>query len=168
VAEPFAVNKPKTSQARPRAQPLAELLGKTLNEAFAKQGFASAELVTRWTEIVGAEIAAHSQPEKIQWPRTPAGQSPEPGILVLRVEGPTAVEIQHLSGLVLERVNRFFGWQAVGSLRLRQAPLRRQDRAPPPAPDSAAIARIAATLPDIADERLRNALARLGAAIKPA
>jgi hypothetical protein len=170
VAEPFAVNKPKTSQSRSQGRsqprPLAELLGKTLNEAFAKQGFASAELVTRWTEIVGPEIAAHSQPEKIQWLRTAAGQSPEPGTLMLRVEGPTAVEIQHLSGVVIERVNRFFGWQAVGGLRLRQAPLRRNERKPPPPPDPEATARIAATLPDIADERLRNALARLGAAIK--
>jgi hypothetical protein len=160
------VNKPR----RPRAgaRPLAELLGRTLNDAFARQGFASAELVTRWTEIAGAEIAAHSQPEKIQWQRTAAGEPPEPGILLLRVEGPAAIEIQHLSGVVIDRVNRFFGWQAIGGLRLRQAPLRRQVRTPPPAPDAAAVARIAESLPDIADERLRNALARLGAAIKPA
>jgi hypothetical protein len=166
VAEPFAVNKPRTSRAR--ARPLAELLARTLNDAFARRGFASAELVTRWTEIVGAEIAAHSQPEKIQWLRTAVGQSPEPGVLVLRVEGPTAVEIQHLSAVVIERVNRFFGWQAIGSLRLRQAPLRRRDHKPLPTPDAAAVARVAATLPQVADERLRDALARLGAAIKPA
>jgi hypothetical protein len=93
---------------------------------FRKQGFASVELVTRWREIVGAEIAEHSQPEKIQWPRgaQDAG-APEPGTLLLRVEGPTALEIQHLSGVILERVNRFFGWQAVAGVRLRQAPLSR-------------------------------------------
>ena len=65
VAEPRTVNKPGKSYARP----LADLLHRTLGDAFAKQGFASTELVTRWTEIVGAEIAAHSEPEKIQWPR---------------------------------------------------------------------------------------------------
>jgi hypothetical protein len=85
---------------------------------------------------------------------------------VLRVEGPTAVEIQHLSGVILERVNRFFGWQAVGGLRLRQAPLRRDQRRPHPPADPEAAARIAANLPEIRDEGLRNALARLGAAIK--
>jgi hypothetical protein len=85
---------------------------------------------------------------------------------VLRVEGPTAVEIQHLSGVVLERVNRFFGWQAVGGLRLRQAPLGRKTRIPLPAPDREAAARIATELTDIRDDSLRDALARLGAAIK--
>ena len=109
------MNKPGRSYPRP----LAELLHKTLGDAFAKQGFASTELVTRWTDIVGMEIAAYSQPERIQWPRPIAGRPAEPGTLVLRVEGPTAIEIQHLSGIILERVNRFFGWQAVGSLRLR-------------------------------------------------
>src|SRR6185312_6540707 len=134
----------------------------------AKQGFASAELIVRWDEIVGAEIAAHSQPEKIQWVRAMDGQPSEPGTLVLRVEGPTAGEIQHLSGVVLERVNRFFGWQAVGSLRLRQAPLRRNEPRLRPASDSAVAAHIAAGLPQITDENLRQALGRLGAAIKQA
>jgi hypothetical protein len=156
------VNKPGRSYPRP----LKDLLHKTLSDAFAKQGFASTELVTRWTEIVGAEIAAHCEPEKIQWPRPVAGRPPEPGVLLLRAEGPTAVEIQHLSGVILERVNRFFGWQAVGGLRLRQAPLGRKPRQAPPAPDREAAAQIAAALTEIADDGLRDALARLGAAIK--
>jgi hypothetical protein len=162
VTEACAVNKPGKSQPRP----LKELLHKTLGDAFAKQGFASTELVTRWPDIVGAEIAAHSQPEKIQWPRAADGGPPEPGAMVLRVEGPTAIEIQHLSGVILERVNRFLGWQAVGSLRLKQAPLRRGQSKAHPTADPEAAARIAAGLPEIRDEKLRDALARLGAAIK--
>ena len=163
------MNKPGSSYPRP----LAEVLRKTLGDAFAKQGFASVELVTRWPQIVGAEIAAHSQPEKIQWPRTPqarnaqARNAPEPGTLLLRVEGPAALEIQHLSEVILERVNQFFGWQAVDAVRLRQAPLsRRAELRPPPAPDPAAMMRIAAALPEIKDEKLRQALARLGAAME--
>jgi hypothetical protein len=148
-------------------RPLGEALRRTLNDAFARQGFASTELVTRWQEIVGAEIAAHSQPEKIRWPRPVGDEPPQPGTLVLRVEGPIAIEIQHLSQVILERVNRFYGWQAVAELRLRQAPLaRRAQPAVPLPPDTAATERIAATLTDITDDDLRNALARLGAAVK--
>ena len=156
------MNKPGRSQARP----LADVVRKTLRDAFARQGFASTELITRWPEIVGAEIAAHSQPEKIQWPRPVGSAAPEPGTLVLRVEGPTAVEIQHLGGVILERVNRFFGWQAVGQLALRQAPLRRRAAPSLRAADPEAAARVAATLTEIADDKLRAALGRLGAAAR--
>jgi len=67
--------------------------------------------------------------------------------------------------VVIERVNRFFGWQAVGALRLRQAPLARSKAATPVPRDTQKEARIAASLTEIADDRLRAALARLGAAV---
>jgi hypothetical protein len=83
------------------------------------------------------------------------------------VEGPMALEIQHSSDVILQRVNRFFGWSAVGRLALRQAPLSRRD--PPKssrAPDAQAVAKVAETLSSVEDEELRAALARLGASIK--
>src|SRR5271163_2787976 len=156
--------------AKPRptsAKPLSVLLSDVFSDAYAKQGFAARELVTRWAEIAGPEIAAHSEPLKMQWPRPVEGQNQEPATLVLRVEGPTALEIQHSSDVILQRVNRFFGWNAVGRLALRQAPLSRRDRAPPPRePDAQSIAKVAQTLGSIEDEELRAALARLGASIK--
>lgn len=158
------------------AKPLRETAGKLIGKTFAQRGFASAELVTRWAEIVGPDIAAHSEPLKIQWTRpvrapssgganlTEAGQ--EPGTLVLRVEGPAAIEIQHEADVICERVNRFLGWRAVTHIALRQAPLRRGERKAVRAIDAAATARIAASLPDVADEDLRQALARLGATVR--
>jgi hypothetical protein len=154
----------KSSRSFPR--PLSELLGATLGDALKAQGFASTEIISRWRDIVGSEIAAHSEPLKINWPRPFGEQSPEPATLVLRVEGPAALEIQHLSGVILERVNRFFGWQAIGRIALRQAPLKHRKKGVPPAPDPELAAQIAETLPDVKDENLRQALARLGAAIK--
>jgi hypothetical protein len=172
------MNKP----SRPFAKPLREFAGKVVGETFTRQGFASAELVTRWSEIVGAEVAAHSEPIKIQWMR-PVSPSPspfqpspasggasgwgqEPGTLVLRVDGPAAIEIQHLTNVICERVNRFLGWRAIARIGLRQAPLRRGERKASRSVDAVAAARIAATLPDIVDDVLRLALARLGASIK--
>ena len=149
------------------AKPLSVLLSDVFSEAYARQGFAARELVTRWAEIAGADVAAHAEPLKIQWPRPVEGRPAEPATLVLRVEGPMALEIQHSSDVILERVNRFFGWSAVGRLALRQAPLSRRNRAaPPPPPDPKSVEQVAKTLSKIEDEQLRAALARLGAAIK--
>jgi len=158
------MNKP----ARPFARQLRDVAGKIVGEAFTRQGFASAELVTRWSEIVGPEIATHSEPIKIQWQRQVRSDlgGQEPGTLVLRVEGPAAIEIQHLSNVICERVNRFVGWRSVARIALRQAPLRRNQRKTARGSDPAVRAQIAASLPDIADDDLRQALARLGAAVK--
>ncbi len=156
------MNKPTKSSARP----LRTLVGKALDDAFKRQGFASREVVTRWSQIVGAEIADHAQPMRMQWPRGPKDEEPAPATLVLRVEGPAAIEIQHQGGLIVERVNRFFGWRAVDRIALRQAPLRREPVRPvrrPPDPE--AVRRITEGLA-IEDEPLRGALGRLGAAVK--
>jgi hypothetical protein len=131
------------------AKPLSVLLSDVFSEAYAKQGFAARELVTRWSEIAGPEIAAHSEPLKIQWPRPVEGQPQEP------------------ADVILQRVNRFFGWSAVGRLALRQAPLSRRNRSPASrAPDPKSVAKVAETLSSVEDEELRAALARLGASIK--
>ena len=154
------MNKPRPARS------LSDLASGFLAETYKRQGFASSELVMRWPDIVGPEIAAHAEPLKLQWQRAIDGEPSEPATLVLRVEGPAAIEIQHLSNVIMERVNRFFGWQAVGRLALRQAPLARRERTPRPKADEAAAARVAATLTSVGDEDLRMALARLGAAVK--
>ena len=149
------------------AKPLSVLLGDVFADVYARQGFAARELVTRWAEIAGPEISAHSEPLKIQWPRPVEGQPQEPATLVLRVNGPMALEIQHASDVILQRVNRFFGWSAVGRLALRQGPLSRRERpATSRAPDARQVAEVEETLSSVEDEGLRAALARLGASIK--
>jgi hypothetical protein len=172
----MAEQRPSNKPTRAFAKPLRETVGKLIGKTFAQRGFASAELVTRWAEIAGPDIAAHSEPLKIQWtrpvraPAAPSGAAAdggqEPGTLVLRVEGPAAIEIQHEADVICERVNRFLGWRAVTRIALRQAPLRHGQRKPVRAIDAAATADMAARLPDVADEDLRQALARLGAAVR--
>jgi hypothetical protein len=162
------VNKPASKSARP----LADLVGPSLAAAFKRHGFASTEIVTRWEDIVGREVAAHAEPIRITWPRQPQcadgeTDAPEPATLVLRCEGPAAIEIQHQAQVIVDRINQFLGWRAVGRVALRQAPLRRRDQpSRPTPPDAAQARRIAETMTGIADERLRAALGRLGAAVK--
>ena len=156
------MNKPGRS-----ARPLADLVGPALTAAFKRHGFASTEIVTHWEDIAGPEIAAHSEPIKITWPRQNDAEEPQPATLVLRCQGPAAIEIQHLAGVIVERVNRFLGWRAIDRVALRQAPLARRDKPrPPPAIDAEEARRIAERMTDITDDNLRAALGRLGAAVK--
>ncbi|HWV42876.1 DUF721 domain-containing protein [Pseudorhodoplanes sp.] len=156
------MNKP-----RRLARPLPDIAASLLAESFRRQGFNSSELVVRWAAIVGEDVAAHAEPLKIQWQKVPDGQQPPPGTLVLRVDGPAAIEIQHMSHVILERVNRYFGFGAIGKIAIRQAPLRAaRARRAGSGLNPQAVQSIAESLPDETDPALRDAIARLGAAIK--
>src|ERR1700720_4454880 len=75
------------------AKPLSVLLSDVFSDAYAKQGFAARELVTRWADIAGPEVAAHSEPLKIQWPRPVQGQPQEPASLPDMALGPANASV---------------------------------------------------------------------------
>ncbi len=149
---------------KPPGKPIAALLPQCLGPALRKQGFASAELVTRWEAIVGPPIARVSAPMRILWPRIgnqDDGETPQgrPGTLVLRVEGVFALEIQHRAAEIAERVNAFFGWRAIEKIAIRQAPVAqpKPKRPAPPAP--------AGPRPGFSDEKLGLAVEALRLAV---
>jgi hypothetical protein len=89
----------------------------------------------------------------------------EGAVLVLRVEGPRAIEVQHRSGQILERVNSYFGYRAVAEMRVLQAPVARKAARPAAQPqpiDREALPQSA----EIEDQGLRGALLRLGSAAR--
>ena len=55
---------------------------------------------------------------------------------MLRVEGPRAIEVQHRSGKILERVNTYFGYRAITEMRIVQAPVVRAEPPSPRAPEA--------------------------------
>ncbi len=154
---------------RPRsARPLADFVAPGIADLCGKAGFAVVEVVTHWDEIVGPELGPRSQPLRLQWPReTRSGAPPEPATLVVRVEGPYAIELQHAAPVILERINAFFGWRCVGRIALRQGPVPTRTRpAPPIPPDPKVIDRVRSEMGPFEDEALAASLARLGALVR--
>lgn len=112
---------------RPRAA--GELIGHVGGLAFRRFGFIQSSVVSRWAEIVGERYAKVSSPESI---RFPAGKK-SGGVLSIVVQGAHAPLMQHLAPVILERVNRFFGYAAVTKLSFRQgSPLKRESVAARP------------------------------------
>ncbi|BBF91496.1 DUF721 domain-containing protein [Blastochloris tepida] len=149
---------------RPRVRPLADLIAGSLGEAARAHGFAAVELLTHWPEIVGEDLAAASEPVRLVWP--PKDDPNNRGAtLVVRVEGTHALDLQFAAPQVVERINRTFGWACVGRLALRQGPVtpKAGPPPPPPEPDPDLVAQERAQLDAIADDGLKESLARLGA-----
>jgi hypothetical protein len=142
-----------------RARAVSDLVPDIGRAAFRRFGFVQSSIVSRWSEIVGDRYAAVSSPESI---RFPAGKRSE-GVLNLIVEGAHAPMMQHVAPAIVERVNRFFGYEAVGRVAFRQGLVhvaRARSRAAPaslrPIP-----AELGESLREVADPELRACLESL-------
>ncbi len=129
-------------------RPIGALVPGVTREAFRKHSPAAAQLIADWPSIVGPALAAATVPRRFQ-----------AGTLTLGCAGPVALELQHLSGPLIERINGQLGRPLVQRLRfVQQAPVtapvlpRRPKRPPIP-------------VEGVVDGPLRDALAALGAAI---
>lgn len=157
-----AKGKPAREYERPRggaARQISDLMPEIGRTAFRRFGFVQSSVVTRWPEIVGERHARHCTPESI---RFPPGEKSE-GILQLVVTPSHATMLQHVIPEIVERVNRFFGYKAVGRVKLRQgtvkAPPAEKRTAPPslrPIPME-----LGDSLRDIGDPELRAVLESL-------
>jgi hypothetical protein len=145
------------SPRRGYARAAGDLVGEIAGGSFKRFGFMQGAVVSRWAEIVGERYAKVSTPESI---RFPAGKKSD-GTLTLSVEGAHAPLMQHLAPLITERVNRFFGYEAIGKIAFRQG---RSARAVPKVerPKSAPISKeLGEGLRQIADPELRACLESL-------
>lgn len=134
---------------------------------FSRYGFGYGEVLSRWSAIVGEELGAMSAPERIRWPRGPGAEGRKTGgTMLLRVAEGRGLEFQHLVPRIIERINGFYGYEAVTAVKVLQGGL-----AAPSAParklaaNSASPAKPSPSLEAIEDEALRAALLRLGAAL---
>lgn len=109
-------NQRDPSARRGYARAAGDIAGEVSGMAFKKFGFVQGAVVSRWKEIVGERYARVSVPESI---RFPAGKK-SGGTLSLLVEGAYAPLMQHLTPMIVERVNRFFGYPAIERVSFRQ------------------------------------------------
>jgi hypothetical protein len=148
---------------RPRggqARSISELMPEIGRTAFRRFGFVQSSVVTRWAEIVGPRHARVCAPEAIRFPQ---GEKRD-GILQLVVVPAHAPIIQHVVPEIVERVNRFFGYNAVAKVKLRQGEVK-APAAPEPAKAPPSLrpvpVELGDSLRDIGDPELRAVLESL-------
>jgi hypothetical protein len=158
-AKPKKVARPYERPRGGPAKPVAELVPQIGRAAFRRFGFVQSSVVTRWPEIVGERHARVCMPEAIRFP--PGEKSG--GILQLVVLPAHAPLIQHVIPEIVVRVNRFFGYQAVAKVKLRQGEVK-----PPPGTTRAAPPslkpiplELGDSLRDVGDPELRAVLESL-------
>ncbi len=141
--------------------PLAETVAELTTPMLGRRGLVEGRLLVEWPLIVGERIAARTRPERLATRQRGAGG----GTLHVRVaSGAMALELQHAAPQLIERINSYFGFAAVGRLRLVRAPLPSPPAVPPPPPPPSpqVVATIDAAVAGIEDLQLKQVLAALG------
>ena len=157
----FRRSLPPTQPARGfQGRQVGVLLDRVLSPALKRRGFGKIDLLSHWSAIVGPELAALSQPDRIR------RRGSEGAVLTVRVEGAMALEVQHMAPQIIERINGHFGAGTLARLHIVQGPLPLTGKSRGQAPlgkDEIEAAR--ASLGGLKPGRLQSALARLGAQI---
>lgn len=148
---------------------ISELLGKVLEPAIARRTGMRLDLMTAWSELAGPEFSDTTRPEKINWPRRAHEDDPfQPATLVVACEPSSALFFQHSQAELLERVNRFFGFEAIARIRILQKPVTSEIegiRKPEQNPTGEQIKALNDSLSTIEDPQLRETLLKLGQGI---
>lgn len=144
------------------------LLSGQIRRASETRGFAQSRLLTQWAEIAGQDIAAIAQPVEVGYGRGGMGAT-----LTLLTNGANAPVLEMQKEQLRKRVNAVYGYNAIARVRITQTaatgfadgkvafghkPKVSKTSASDPVLRQKAVD---ATQP-VADDSLRDALARLG------
>ncbi|MCU0908563.1 MAG: DUF721 domain-containing protein [Rhodobacteraceae bacterium] len=145
----------------------AALVDAPIRQAGEARGFATARLLTHWTEIVGPELARICRPVKVSWSQGGFG-----GTLVVQADGAHAPLVQMQADQIRARVNACHGHAAIARLRIQQAPLTgfAEGQAafvgPPARPATPPSPAVTERLAGIADPDLRAQLALMATHVR--
>ena len=144
--------------------PLGGTLRPMAQKLLGKKGFVTADILTGWDRIVGKELAEYTFPQRIDFPRGEKNN----GILHLCVPGGAFHrEIKHREKYIIDKINTYFGYNAVSGLRIMQnltftpkkeSPAAQKEKKLPPETEKH-IENLAAS---IDNPKLKNIIIKLG------
>ncbi len=146
-------------------QAIGPQIERLLSPFIKSQGFAEARIILDWEKIMGTSLSRQTQPQKISFLKGQRGG----GTLTLLVTSAIAPEIMHLSPQIIERINGYFGYEAVQRIVLKHGLIKEmhsQGKERPHAVqrklEASEIQEITNLVAEIPDENLQNALSKLG------
>jgi hypothetical protein len=108
------------------AKAVGAFVPKVTAAVFQRFGFHSAEIMSSWGTIVGPELQRLTRPESIKWPRGGRAEedaAPGAGATLIVATNPAfALEVSYRHKEIIDRINRYFGYRAIGQIKVHQVP----------------------------------------------
>lgn len=148
---------------------LGDLMSSVLEDVVARRSGMTIDLIAAWGEIAGPNYTGFTRAEKITWPRQISDLDPfQPGTLIVACDPAKAIFFQHETSQILERLNLFFGFEAIGKIKIVQKPVivpTKTIRKVPDRLDEPSEAKLSKMMSHIEDDELRQKLEKFGRAV---
>ncbi len=135
-------------------RPVGALVPGLTRAAFRRRAPGTAQVLADWPNLVGPALAAVTLPRRLA-----------AGTLTIACSGPIAMELQHLSGELIARINTALGAGVVNKLRFLQIAPEPPAIVPVVKPSPQSRARAESAVESLPAGPLRDALAALGGAV---
>jgi len=136
-------------------RPIGGLIARVTRAGYRRRSPAAAQIMMDWMDIMGPTLGPRTVPQKLS-----------AGTLTIGCQGPVAMELQHLSTQLIERLNTHLGQSGDSAVvqRLRFVPVTNLSTLPP-TPRRPPPSAPPPSLPGFEPGPLHDALARLGQAV---
>lgn len=99
-------------------QPISKLIPKLIKPIIQQKGGATAGLLSKWSDIIGEDLSLFTRPGKITYPKRVLGA----GTLQIDVDPRVALEVSHMTPILLDRINTYYGYPAVSKIKIISKP----------------------------------------------
>lgn len=154
--------KPAINKRFKSARRVSTVLPAAARKVFREYGFAEDALIRRWQEIIGQKLADLTLPLKLTYGKE---KGERVATLHLLVESGAALEVQHQIPLLIEKLNIFYGYKAIGRIAIIQGgpkTIKKPKKAKTTLPDPAAVKQMELWTKAMKDSGLKETLIRLG------
>jgi hypothetical protein len=152
---------------------LSSTIDKVARSALGNDWGLYAALIERWPEIVGPDYAQETAPVKISFPKGKktdekwASGRRGGGTLTISLPQGLSFSFSHQTGLILSRINNFFGYQAIDRITLKPFYPKQGKTALPDLPPLSQEEKdsLKTSTESIDNDELKAALEQLGASV---
>ena len=95
-------------------RPFGNTLPRGARGILKKNGYTYAEIISKWSVLVGKDISSYAYPKSVKIKREDSK-----GVLILAIKRGDEINIEYSKQEIINKINSYFGYQLINEIRLQ-------------------------------------------------
>jgi len=95
-------------------RPFGNTLPRGLRGILKKNGYNYSEIISKWTMLIGKDLAEMAKPRSIKMKNDSSG-----GVLVLAIKRGDEINIEYSKKKIIDRINGYFGYKLINDIKIQ-------------------------------------------------